>query len=164
MNDRIDEIKTKWNFDVTLPMAVPWGKDDVVWLVGEVERLRGEAERANVTENSAEIKRLRGTLYTVMGACDAECAACGAYYVAKRALDDTRATLREARAAPDLYGVTGRWCQASERDAEAHHAQALRTALCFARAALVDPTIRLLPQIDAVLTAHAEHLKAGDDK
>lgn len=40
MNDRIDEIKTKWNFDVTLPMAVPWGKDDVVWLVGEVERLR----------------------------------------------------------------------------------------------------------------------------
>ena len=83
MNDRIDEIKTKWNFDVTLPMAAPWGKDDVVWLVGEVERLRGEAARANVTE----IKRLRGTLYTVMGACDAECAACGAYYVAKRALD-----------------------------------------------------------------------------
>jgi hypothetical protein len=40
MNDRIDEIKTKWNFDLTLPMAVPWGKDDVVWLVGEVERLR----------------------------------------------------------------------------------------------------------------------------
>ena len=83
MNDRIDEIKTKWNFDVTLPMAAPWGKDDVVWLVGEVERLRAEAERANVTE----IKRLRGALYTVMGACDAECAACGAYYVAKRALD-----------------------------------------------------------------------------
>ena len=48
-------------------------------------------------------------------------------------------------------------------DAYAHHAQALRTALCFARAALLDPTIRLLPQIDAVLTAHAEHLKAGDD-
>jgi hypothetical protein len=47
MNDRIDEIKTKWNFDVTLPMAVPWGKDDVVWLVGEVERLRAKAERAD---------------------------------------------------------------------------------------------------------------------
>ena len=50
------------------------------------------------------------------------------------------------------------------RAADAHHAQALRTALCFARAALVDPTIRLLPQIDAALTAHAAHLKAGDDK
>lgn len=37
-----------------------------------------------------EIKRLRGALYTVMGACDAECAACGAYYVAKKALDDTK--------------------------------------------------------------------------
>ena len=87
MNDRIDEIKTKWNFDVTLPMAAPWGKDDVVWLVGEVERLRAEAERANVTE----IKRLRGTLYTVMGACDAECAACTVDFVnealAKRGLD-----------------------------------------------------------------------------
>jgi len=42
------------------------------------------AERIN---NVAEIKRLRGALYTVMGACDAECSACGAYYVAKRALD-----------------------------------------------------------------------------
>jgi len=46
MNDRIDEIKTKWNFDVTLPMAAPWGKDDVVWLVGEVERLRADAHHA----------------------------------------------------------------------------------------------------------------------
>lgn len=43
-----------------------------------------DAERIN---NVAEIKRLRGALYTVMGACDAECSACGAYYVAKRALD-----------------------------------------------------------------------------
>lgn len=45
------------------------------------------AERIN---NVAEIKRLRGALYTVMGACDAECAACGAYYVAKRALDGVK--------------------------------------------------------------------------
>ena len=152
MNDRIDEIKTKWNFDVTLPMAVPWGKDDVVWLVGEVERLRGEAERANVTENSAEnsaeIKRLRGALYTVMGACDAECAACGAYYVAKRALD----------------GVVDGAAPAKRLRADAHHAQALRAALCVARAALVDPIRLTLPQIDAALTAHAAHLKAGDDK
>jgi hypothetical protein len=44
MSDRIDEIKTKWNFDVTLPMAAPWGKDDIVWLVGEVERLRAAAK------------------------------------------------------------------------------------------------------------------------
>ena len=41
------------------------------------------------------------------------------------------------------------------RAAEAHHAQALRSALCVARAALVDP----IPQIDAALTAHAAHLK-----
>ena len=87
MNDRIDESKTKWNLDATLPMAVPWGKDDVVWLVGEVERLR----------------------------------------------------------------------------ADAHHAQELRAALCVARAALVDNVRFTLPQIDAALTAHAAHLKAGDD-
>ena len=48
-------------------------------------------------------------------------------------------------------------------DAEAHHAQALRAALCVARAALVDPIRLTLPQIDAALTAHAAHLKAGDD-
>ena len=78
-DERLDEIKSKWNIPCALPMSVPWGKDDVAWLVGEVERLR--------TEHNAEIKRLRGALYTVMGACDAECSACGAYYVAKRALD-----------------------------------------------------------------------------
>ena len=42
--DLLDEIKAKWNIPVTLPMAVPWGKDDVVWLVQEVERLRAEAK------------------------------------------------------------------------------------------------------------------------
>ena len=35
-----------------------------------------------------ENERLRAALEAVMGACDAECAACGAYYVAKRALAD----------------------------------------------------------------------------
>jgi hypothetical protein len=45
--DLLDEIKNKWNIPVTLPMAVPWGKDDVVWLVQEVERLRAEAKRAD---------------------------------------------------------------------------------------------------------------------
>jgi hypothetical protein len=40
IDERLEEIRDKWNFDVTLPMAVPWGKDDVVWLVGEVTRLR----------------------------------------------------------------------------------------------------------------------------
>lgn len=107
-NDLLDEIKSKWNIPYALPMSVPWGKDDVAWLVGEVERLRAEAKRADEeatelansdlatteqvvralrAEHDAEIKRLRGALYTVMGACDAECSACGAYYVAKRALD-----------------------------------------------------------------------------
>jgi hypothetical protein len=46
-DERLDEIKTKWNIPVTLPMSVPWGKDDVVWLVGEVTRLRAEAKRAD---------------------------------------------------------------------------------------------------------------------
>lgn len=45
--DMLDDIKTKWNIPVTLPMVVPWGKDDVVWLVGEVERLRAEAKCAD---------------------------------------------------------------------------------------------------------------------
>ena len=44
-DERLDEIKTKWNIPVTLPMSVPWGKDDVVWLVGEVTRLRAENVR-----------------------------------------------------------------------------------------------------------------------
>jgi len=207
-DERLDEIKTKWNIPVTLPMSVPWGKDDVVWLVGEVTRLRAEAKRADeeatklansdlatteqviralrvenaalrakvrtITEHykpgwvdglkavarsagfdpddaphdgvdpptfiedvidllrrdvrearkqldalrwqvehegcaashlgettyecradapcglcrlRAERDRLRAALHDVMGACDAECAGCGAYYVAKRALD-----------------------------------------------------------------------------
>lgn len=43
--DRLDEIKNKWNIPVTLPMAVPYGKDDVVWLVQEIERLRAENVR-----------------------------------------------------------------------------------------------------------------------
>lgn len=43
--DLLDEIKTRWDFDATLPMTVPWGKDDVVWLVQEVERLRAENVR-----------------------------------------------------------------------------------------------------------------------
>lgn len=46
MTDLLDEIKVKWNIPATLPMAVPWGKDDVVWLVGEIERLRVERERS----------------------------------------------------------------------------------------------------------------------
>lgn len=40
-----------------------------------------------IVEQAAEIRRLRAALDAVMGACDPECAACGAYYVAKRALD-----------------------------------------------------------------------------
>jgi hypothetical protein len=45
-DERLDEIKTKWNIPVTLPMSVPWGKDDVVWLVQEVERLREDLKKA----------------------------------------------------------------------------------------------------------------------
>ena len=102
-DERLDEIKTRWNIPVTLPMAVPWGKDDVAWLVGEVERLRAEAKGLSRTSEDmcewanfaggevrhlrAENERLRAALDAVMDACDAECAACGAYYVAKKALD-----------------------------------------------------------------------------
>lgn len=112
-DERLDEIKTKWNIPVTLPMAVPWGKDDVVWLVGEVTRLRAEAKRADeeaiafdevlttrreherraderFNDVKAENERLRAALHDVMGACDAECAGCGAYYVAKKALDGAK--------------------------------------------------------------------------
>jgi hypothetical protein len=49
MKKRLDEIKTKWNIPVTLPMTVPWGKDDVVWLVQEVERLRAKVR--TITEH-----------------------------------------------------------------------------------------------------------------
>jgi hypothetical protein len=45
--DRLDEIKDRWSLDSSLPRPVPWGFDDVVWLVGEVERLRAEAKRAD---------------------------------------------------------------------------------------------------------------------
>jgi hypothetical protein len=48
-DERLDEIKTKWNIPVTLPMSVPWGKDDVVWLVQEVERLRAKVR--TITEH-----------------------------------------------------------------------------------------------------------------
>lgn len=54
MIDRLDEIKTKWNIPVTLPMPVPWGKDDIVWLVHEVERLR--AENARLTRERDEAR------------------------------------------------------------------------------------------------------------
>jgi len=62
------------------------------------ERLHAAVARmkaAHETERHAlldEIQRLRGALYAVMGACDAECAACGAYYVAKKALDGVKET------------------------------------------------------------------------
>ena len=59
----------------------PWAVSDV----GEVTRLRAEAKRAD-----EEIERLRAALDDVMGACDAECAGCGAYYVAKKAIDNTK--------------------------------------------------------------------------
>ena len=80
--------------------------DVVDALAGFAEDLKSEAafaerlhaavvkmKAAHDTERDAlvaEIKRLRGALYTVMGACDAECAACGAYYVAKQALDGVK--------------------------------------------------------------------------
>lgn len=47
MTDRLDAIKDRWSLDSTLPRPVPWGMDDVVWLVGEIERLRAEAQRAD---------------------------------------------------------------------------------------------------------------------
>ena len=133
-DERLDEIKTRWNIPVTLPMSVPWGKDDVVWLAQEVERLRAKVRtitehykpgwvdglkavarnagfdpddaphdgvdpptfiedvidllRRDVRDLKAENERLRAALDDVMGACGPACCSdCGAYYVAKRALD-----------------------------------------------------------------------------
>lgn len=77
--DMLDDIKTKWNIPVTLPMAVPWGKDDVVWLVGEVTRLRAEAkcadEEATTLANSdlatteQVIRALRAEVAALRAAC-----------------------------------------------------------------------------------------------
>jgi hypothetical protein len=43
-----------------------------------------------IVEQAAEIRRLRAALDAVMDACDPECYGCGAYYVAKKALDGTK--------------------------------------------------------------------------
>jgi hypothetical protein len=61
--DLLDEIKTKWNIPVTLPMAVPWGKDDVVWLVQEVERLRVLARAVDEFVSAAECQCCGGVPY-----------------------------------------------------------------------------------------------------
>ena len=43
--DRLAEIKEWWDFNNSLPAIPPEGLDDVVWLIGEVERLREEVKR-----------------------------------------------------------------------------------------------------------------------
>lgn len=42
--DRLWEIIRSWNLYETLPRESPHGLDDIVWLVGEVERLRRDAQ------------------------------------------------------------------------------------------------------------------------
>jgi hypothetical protein len=65
--DLLDEIKAKWNIPVTLPMSVPWGKDDVVWLVQEVERLRAEAKRADEEATKLANSELATTEQVIRG-------------------------------------------------------------------------------------------------
>ncbi len=63
MTDRLDEIKTTWNVPAKQPRPLAAGRDDVVWLVGEVERLRAEAKRARqATRLLNENTRLREAL------------------------------------------------------------------------------------------------------
>jgi hypothetical protein len=63
MTDRLDEIKTTWNVPAKHPRPLAAGRDDVVWLVGEVERLRAEAKRARqATRLLNENTRLREAL------------------------------------------------------------------------------------------------------
>jgi hypothetical protein len=63
MTDRLDEIKTTWNVPAKQPRPPAAGRDDVAWLVGEVERLRAEAKRARqATRLLNENTRLREAL------------------------------------------------------------------------------------------------------
>lgn len=63
MTDPLDEIKAKWNIPVVLPMSVPWGKDDVVWLVQEIERLRVLAQAVDEFVAAAECLCCGGVPY-----------------------------------------------------------------------------------------------------
>jgi hypothetical protein len=62
--DRLDEIKERWSLDSSLPRPVPWGLDDVVWLVQEVERLRASYKEARevVRLRDRDVDRLRNLL------------------------------------------------------------------------------------------------------
>lgn len=44
--DRLNEIIQSWKLQEALPRESPEGLDDVVWLVGEVERLRSAYDSA----------------------------------------------------------------------------------------------------------------------
>jgi hypothetical protein len=63
--DRLDEIKERWSLDSSLPRPVPWGLDDVVWLVQEVERLRASYKEARevVRLRDRDVARLSRLLY-----------------------------------------------------------------------------------------------------
>lgn len=110
-DERLDEIKTKWNISVTLPMAVPWGKDDVVWLVGEVTRLRAEAQRAlrDVREARKQLDALRwqveheGCAASHLGETTYECRADAPCGLCR--LRAERDRLRAAREECDALGI-----------------------------------------------------------
>lgn len=50
-----------------------------------LDTFRGRGLR--IAQLEMEIDKLRKALEDVVAACDAECAGCGAYYVAKKALE-----------------------------------------------------------------------------
>jgi len=52
MTDRLDAIKTTWNVPAKQPRPPAAGRDDVVWLVGEVERLREALADASETRRA----------------------------------------------------------------------------------------------------------------
>jgi hypothetical protein len=74
MTDRLDVIKTTWNVPAKQPRPPAAGRDDVVWLVGEVERLRAEVKewrsknptddlwRVRLEQAEDEVERLREAL------------------------------------------------------------------------------------------------------
>ena len=155
--DLLDEIKTKWNFDITLPMAVPWGKDDVAWLVGEIERLRGEAERADEEATMLANSDL-ATTEQVIRVLRAENERLMAQVV------NARGALADIADSEDEHGVpsTRKWMQEraegvldalrAGRDTEDRHTQALRLLATRVEAKRLDEAQEEIARLRAACT------------
>jgi hypothetical protein len=132
MTDRLDEIKDRWSLDSSLPRPVPWGFDDVVWLVDEIVRLRAEAKRADDEATTLANSDLATTEQVV------------------RALRAENERLREALT--DIArGDSERAIKAEKaRDEVGIQLAAAQERLRLARMAVVGDVDRLLKRLDAL--------------